>query len=63
MFKSGDKLNVINYRHISLISSVAKVIEKVIKFKIADFLDKYNVMSENQYLFCKEGSRRMQYRN
>lgn len=54
IFKSGDKLNVTNYRPISLITGLAKIFEKVIKVRITQFINKYNLLSDNQFGF-REG--------
>lgn len=54
LYKGGDKLEVINYRPISLISNLAKIIEKIIKKRIVMFLEKYKLISEQQYGF-REG--------
>lgn len=56
LFKSGSKKIVSNYRPISLISSLAKVIETVMKNRIAGYLEKYNVLSEKQYGFRADRS-------
>ena len=45
-FKSGDKLMVSNYRPISLLSSVSKVMESLIYDKFIDF-------EENSFSSCK----------
>lgn len=42
---------MINYRPVSLISNLAKVLEKVIKKRITDFTTKYNILSEMQFGF------------
>lgn len=51
LYKGGDKTQVINYRPISLISSIAKVYEKIIKRRIDSFLKKYNILSKMQFGF------------
>lgn len=53
VFKSGDKLEMVNYRPISLISNVSKVFEKIIKRRILRFCRKYNIISEHQYGFIE----------
>lgn len=52
--KAGDRKIPLNYRPISLISSVAKVFEMALKDRILKFLDKYNILSEQQFGF-REG--------
>lgn len=54
LHKGGDKLEIINYRPISLISNVAKIIEKIIKCRLINFLNKYKLISDHQYGF-REG--------
>lgn len=54
MFKAGDKLDIVNYRPITLISNIAKIAEKVIKNRMTAFLDKHDLLSDRQYGF-REG--------
>lgn len=56
LYKSGDKVKVINYRPISLISNIAKIIEKILKVRIVSFLNKYKIISEQQYGFREKRS-------
>lgn len=56
IFKSGDALDVNNYRPITLISNIAKIAEKVINLRVTDFLNKHNIMSDSQYGFRKARS-------
>lgn len=51
VYKSGDKLEIQNYRPISLISGVAKIFEKALKQRIVSFIDKYNLISSKQFGF------------
>lgn len=51
VFKSGDPLDVVNYRPITLISNLAKVAEMVVKNRIVNFLDKHNILSDRQFGF------------
>lgn len=53
LLKSGSKLDIINYRPVSLISNVAKIFEKILKSKIMKFLKKYKLISDNQYGFIQ----------
>lgn len=53
LFKTGDPLDVSNYRPISLISTLAKVFEKVLKTRICSFTKKYNIISESQFGFIE----------
>lgn len=56
IYKSGDKSNATNYRPISLISNVAKILEKIIHHRLITFLEKHNLISSNQYGFRKNKS-------
>lgn len=51
VFKSGDKTLQINYRPISVISNVAKLLEKIIKNRLINYLEKHNILSQHQYGF------------
>lgn len=56
VYKKGSRHTPDNYRPISLLSSVSKVFEKVILERILVFLDKYNILSEQQYGFRSKRS-------
>ena len=43
VFKKGDKLEVNNYRPISLISNICKIIEKLIHRRLNSFLEQNNI--------------------
>lgn len=51
IFKQGDKQRTENYRPISLINNLAKIFEKCIKSRLSEFLEKGNLLSDNQYGF------------
>ena len=51
IFKSGDKSLIKNYRPISLLCIVSKVLERIVYKKIIDFV--YNTMSFFQFGFLK----------
>lgn len=51
IFKSGDKTNMSNYRPISTLSNYSKIFEKIIKVRLISFLEKYHLLSKNQYWF------------
>jgi len=49
--KSGDVENIENYRPISLISNIAKILEKCIKKRLISYLDKNQLLHNKQYGF------------
>ena len=52
--KTGNKNSVNNYRPISLLPSLSKVLEKLIKIRCVKFFDKYDILYDYQYGF-REG--------
>jgi hypothetical protein len=51
VFKYGDKKCINNYRPISILSVLNKIIEKIIFRRITSFLNKYAILSDNQFGF------------
>ena len=49
IFKKGSAENISNYRPISLLSSVSKVLEKIIHSRLISFLNKFNILYEYQF--------------
>ena len=49
--KGGVKTDVSNYRPISLLPIFSKIYEKLMHKRIMEYLDKYNILCENQYGF------------
>ena len=43
LFKKGDSLEASNYRPISLLSSISKILEKLILSRIVNFLNAHNI--------------------
>ena len=56
LFKSGDALNIENYRLIALFSILAKIIEIVIALNITKFFEKHNLFVDFQFHFRKNRS-------
>lgn len=56
VFKKGSVNDLGNYRPISLLSVFSKVIEKLMKSRLLNFLEKNKILSANQYGFQKEKS-------
>ena len=56
IFKSGDKDNVNNYRPISILPTLSKIIEKWIEKNLMLYLDKHTLLHKNQSGFRKNHS-------
>jgi len=56
IFKAGDRCNMDNYRPISLLSSISKIIEKIVAIRLTDFLNSCNIFSEWQFGFRSQHS-------
>lgn len=55
-FKKGNSEDFSNYRPISLITSFAKIIEKILANRLVKFLQKFEALSGNQHGFIKKKS-------
>ena len=51
IFKSGDREDCTNYRPISLLPQISKILEKLFNRRLSEFLEKYKVISPTQYGF------------
>ena len=51
IFKKGSKLNVENYRPISLLPVFSKILERLVHNRLSDFLDECNVFYDRQFGF------------
>lgn len=49
MFINGDKMEMVNYRPMSLTSHISKVMATVLKVRIVRFLNKHAIISKNQF--------------
>lgn len=56
LYKKGDKNLMENYRPISLTSNIAKIFEKAFKKRLVQYLNKFNLLSKNQYGFREKTS-------
>lgn len=54
--KGGDKTDVNNYRPISVLNSISKILEKLINTRLISYFDKFNILSDSQYGFRREKS-------
>jgi hypothetical protein len=53
VFKSGDKIDINNYRPISVLSVISKIIERIINSRLITYLEKFNILSGSQFGFRK----------
>ena len=53
IFKSGDRCEPNNYRPISVLPVVSKVLEKCMYRRVVKFLEKYKLLSHQQYGFTR----------
>lgn len=53
LYKSGERSEMGNYRPVSLISNVSKIMEKIMKTRLCSFLKRYNILSDHQYGFSE----------
>ena len=51
LFKEGDAQEFTNYRPIAIISSVGKLIEKIVHIKLTNYLESDNLLHPNQFGF------------
>ena len=51
IYKSGDKTDVSNYRPISILSPISKILEKFIHVRTINFFNKHSVLLPTQYGF------------
>ena len=56
LFKAGDKKSFSNYRPISILTQFSKILEKLFNNRLENFLEKYKILSDNQYGFRKNSS-------
>ena len=56
IFTSNDKESFSNYRPISVLPCFSKIFERLMYNRVVKFLDKHNILNENQYSFRKKRS-------
>lgn len=56
IFKSGIPSSVGNYRPISVVSILSKIIEKILKIRMLSFIKKYNMIDKQQYGFLEKSN-------
>jgi fructose-1,6-bisphosphatase/inositol monophosphatase family enzyme len=58
-FKNGDKLNIKNYRPISLLTAFSKVFEKIIYARLYQHLSQNDMLLKEQYVFRSKSSTKL----
>ena len=56
LYKSGDRSNTDNYRPISILNIISKVVERVVFDQLSNYLEENNLLSDYQYGFRKKRS-------
>jgi len=56
LYKGGDRCEIINYRPLSLTSTISKIVERVIKIRLLSFISKHKIISANQFGFKEKCS-------
>lgn len=56
IFKQGDKNIISNYRPISILPTMSKILEKIINKQLVNYLESHNLLAKNQYGFRKKRS-------
>ena len=51
IYKTGERLNINNYRPISLLISFSKILEKIVAKRIQEHVTQYQIVSNKQYGF------------
>jgi hypothetical protein len=49
--KGGSKVDLSNYRPISVLTAMSKVLEKILNNRLLSYLHKFDILAENQYGF------------
>jgi len=59
IFKAGDKHDFTNYRPISILPAISKLLERIVYIRILDFLTRHNILTKQQFGFRKNRSTNM----
>jgi len=51
IYKSGDDSSLSNYRPISILPALSKILEKIISSRVTAFINKHNILHPSQYGF------------
>ncbi len=56
IFKSGDETSCDNYRPISLVKTLSKILEKIVQISLVNHLELNNLLYKHQYGFLRARS-------
>ena len=56
LFKTGDLSLFTNYRPVSILPALSKILERIVYNRLINFWNKFNILSNNQYGFRKNHS-------
>ena len=56
IYKNGDKSDCSNYRPISVLSNVAKILEKIVYNQLISYINENNILTNRQFSFRKSHS-------
>lgn len=51
VYKSGDKTEVSNYRPISVLPALSKIVEKLMNSRLINYMNNFNILSSSQFGF------------
>ena len=50
IFKKNETTDIINYRPISILPQISKILERIIYNRLSDFITKNNIINQNQFI-------------
>jgi hypothetical protein len=56
IYKKGDKSDSSNYRPISILSTIAKILQKTVYNQLISYINENNILSGNKFVFRKSHS-------
>ena len=54
LYKKGDKTETSNYRPISILPILSKILERSVYYQLVNYLERNNILSERQYVYRKK---------
>ena len=63
IFKKSDKLEINNYRLISVLRVISRIFENVMHTQLLEYFTDNNLLSSHQYGFCPNDQRNLLYKN